>query len=706
MLTRIRHNQLKNFISTKDQNVIYYASDYEVFSLNVATRKRTLIKSLPFQPFCLDAGYGWICAGGDKHGQCAFISIDEPGNGETALRHHAEVDDLLPLDLDAESRRSLHDLRRTTQWGRYLSGTSPKYELQTHELGGTIVNSVRVHLICSEEKGFKDEVVVVITNNDQTVRIFSLTQSRLLETLDFPTPMNHASISPDGKLLLAVGDEGRAFFCRRMRLPGATTEGENSYARYEWHEVAEPELTLADEEGDACFTTAFSPSGHICGVASQSGTITLFDTALIHDDMDPDDAVIDVLRSSRASMRPHFVGAVRSMCFSPAPWDLLAWAEDQGRVCVVDLRNGFYSKQVIELETDSPDLNRADVEDLDTTSEQRQLEIERRFVERHREALEAQDHLAAVSHTADYLELAAARRRLEREALDATPQDLSALTETERQLVDSIGLRRMPGSHHGSSDTSPSGPISVNYTPTRSTDSHTWTGLPSPTPSSNLQSRSTASIHEFMRQRNWERSRASDRSYQPRRRSSVIISNSNSHSNNPSPQPSSSLAPIGTATPTLSASPSRLPASSADSAVSHLHDADPWQTITDAMGASNMPPDTIARLRSLQSRNLERSVQARAVPQATIDRRMQALQGAREQTMATHADAVEARVNRAREANVRALRQSRASRADIVYDEIDREFFLRRLDEPRRRLRSEDAVTTMGIGWSPEGRNL
>lgn len=518
--------------------------------------------------------------------------------------------------------------------------------------------------------------------------------------------MNHASISPDGKLLLAVGDEGRAFFYRRIRLPGATTTGENSYARYEWHEIAEPELSLTDQEGDACFATAFSPSGHICAVASQSGVIILFDTALIHDDMDPDDAVIDVLKSSRASIPRNFVGAVRSMSFSPAPWDLLAWAEDQGRVCVVDLRNGFYSKQVIELETDSPDLNRADVEDHDTTSEQRQLEIERRFGERHREALEAQDHFPAVSHTADYLELAAARRRLEREALDATSQDLSAFTETERQLVDSIGLRRLPESSHDPSDTSSSGLISVNYTPTRSADPRTWTGLPSPTASSNLQSRSTASIHEFMRQRNWERSRANDRSYQPRRRSSVIISNSNSHSNDSSPQASYSLAPIGTATPTLSASPSRLPSSTNDNATSHLLDTDPWQTITDAMGASNMPPDTIARLRSLQSRNLERSIQARAVPQATIDRRMQALQGTREQSMAAHADAVEARVNRAREANVRALRQSRASRADVVSDEIDREVLLRRLDEPRRRPRSEDGVTTMGIGWSPQGRNL
>lgn len=552
----------------------------------------------------------------------------------------------------------------------------------------------------------------IIRNNDRTVRIFSMSQFRLLATLDFPTRMNHASISPDGKLLLAVGDEApgdeiRAFFCRRLDLPSAPVEGQLSYPRYEWHEIAEPRLSHAGTDEDACFCTAFSDSGQMCAVASQSGVITIFDTAQIRDDMETGEAVIAVLKSSRPSLRLIYSGAVRSMCFSPAPWDLLAWAEDQGRVCVVDLRDIFQSKQTIELEMDSPDLDRADVEDDDGTSEQRQLEIERRFVERHREALDAQDHLAAVSHTADYLELAAERRRIERETA-ASRDNLHSLPASERQMVDSIGLRRMQGDHPEPSDASPAAPISVNYTPNRHTEFPTWTGLPSPTPSSNLQNRSTASIHDYMRQRNLERSRASDRSYQPRRRSSVVISNANSNTNTSSPHySSSSLAPIGTAAPTLSASPSRLPIDNSDMTVSHLFDAsEPWQTITGAMGSTNMPPDTIARLRGLQSRNLERRMQATVAPQATIDRRMQALQGARERSRAEHAEAMEAITNRARETNARASRQMRASRADVVYDEFDWEVVLRRLDEPRRRTRNEEGVVTMGIGWSVDGRNL
>lgn len=651
-----------------------------------------MIKSLPWQPVCLDTGYGWICVGGRENGRCAFISISEGSDGATtALRQHAEVDELLPLDLDPEYRRAFRDPSELLQWARPSRGTS--YELQIHELGADIVNSITIHLLRSEKNGLEDEVVAVLANNDQSVRIFSLTQSRLLETLEFPTAMNHASISPDGKLLLAVGDRPTAFFCKRVQLSSASSNGVSSYARYEWHEIAGLKLSLAEPK-DTCFSTAFSPSGHVCAVASQNGNITIFDTALVHDDMDADEAVIHVLRSSRPSIFPVYTGAVRSMSFSPGPWDLFAWAEDQGHVCVVDLRNAFQSRQTIDLRTDSPDLTRAEVEEYDTTSEQRQLEIERRFVERHREALEAQDQLAAVLRTANNLELAAERRRIERDAA-------AAQASRERQLIDSIGQPRLQGIQSDSSGNVPTAPISVNYNPssTGRTESHDWSGLP--LTSSNPHNRSTASIHDFMRQR--ERSRLNDRSYQPRRRSSVVMPNSNSNSNASSPHPSS-LAP-GTATPTLSTSPSRLSASTSNTFATStsFNHADPWQTITNAMATANTPPDT---LRSLQSRNLERRMQATAVQQATQDRRLQSAQGpqAREPMMVEHADALEARGNRARD-HARSLRQMRAAhgRADIVYDEIDRELLLRRYQGSTR---GEEGLITMGIGWSEDGRNL
>ena len=352
---------------------------------------------------------------------------------------------------------------------------------------------------------------------------------------------------------------------------------------------------------------------------------------------------------------------------------------------MLDLRNAFQSRQTIDLHTESPGLIRAEVEEYDTTSEQRQLEIERTFVERHREALEAQDQLAAVVRTANNVELAAERRRIERDAA-------AAQASRERQLIDSVGLRRLQETHSASAESVSTAPISADYntSSTGRTESREWNGLPSL--SSNLHNRSTASIHEFMRQR--EGSRPNDRSYQPRRRSSVVISNSNSNPHTSSPHPSS-LAP-GTATPTFSASPSRLSADRNDIIASNapFNAADPWQTITDAMSTASTPPDT---LRSLQSRNLERRVQAAAVQQASLDR-------IREQIVAEHADALGARGSRARD-NARSLRQMRAAhaRADVVYDEVDRELLSRRYQRSPRRVAG---LVTMGIGWSGDGRDL
>ena len=104
---------------------------------------------------------------------------------------------------------------------------------------------------------------------------------------------------------------------------------------------------------------------------------------------------------------------------------------------MVDLRNTFRSRQTIDLHTESPGLTRLEVEEYDTTSEQRQLEIERRFVERHREALEAQEQLAAVIRTANNVEIAAERRRIERDAAIAQ-------ASRERQLVNYLFVTIIP----------------------------------------------------------------------------------------------------------------------------------------------------------------------------------------------------------------------------------------------------------------------
>lgn len=493
--------------------------------------------------------------------------------------------------------------------------------------------------------------------------------------------MNHASISPDGELMVAVGDQPQAFFYQRIQLPSLAFDGEVAFARYEWHELAEPRLSLVPDN-DACFSTAFSPSGHICAVASQTGIITMFDRSLIRDDMDADEAVIEVLKSSRPALRD-CSGAVRSMRFAPAPWDLFAWAEDQGRVCVVDLRNSFRSRQTIELDIESPSLNRVIMSDLDDSHlEQHVLEVEASFLQRHSQALDANDHLAAVGHAADYMELAAERRRLQREALDVgflVDHDLTnELTESERQMLESIRTSRLREAGQPRTETPQHSLFSVNSLPSSY-------NIPTPR-ETNPQAyvRGTDSIREYMRQRNLERNRTGDRSYQPRRRGSVVVSNSTPANHSSLTHPSS-LAPIGAATPTLSASPSRI--ASVTQPVTQPSGSDPWQTISEAMDPSMTIHD--AANRPHPSRH-ERD----AAAVGTLERRMQQQQ---QQQMA--------HLNRVRSANPQRLRLlhdravTRTATGESAYDDHE-------LDMLRRLAGRDEGVGTMGIGWSTDGRNL
>ena len=522
--------------------------------------------------------------------------------------------------------------------------------------------------------------------------------------------MNHATISPNGELLVAVGDQPRAFFCKRKRLASLAVDGQSVYARYEWHEIAGPKLSIA-VPWDTCFSTAFSPSGHLCAVASQVGTITVFDTRLIRDNMETDDAVIDVLRSSRPSFSTEdSSGAVRSMSFSPEPWDLFAWAEDRGRVCVTDLRSAFRSRQTLDLDVNAVDIVIARLSDYDESAsvvEQRELEIEARFVQRHREALDAQDHLAAVNHAADYMEVAAERRRLRRELRDAGQRfsihDPTAhiITEDEREILESL---RAEGQRDNEREQERRGasqhPFSVHYLQSSDTSPTRRPEVAEPSTaalSSTPQPRNT-SIHQYMRERYLDRTRPTDRSYQPRRRSSVVISNSTT--SNPSflfhP---SSLAPIGTNTSTLSASPSRLastiptgPSTSTAPATSlprPTPSTGPWQTISAAM-TSTSALETAARLRRERESAATTTTPNTATEPTNFERRM-----------AHQAQA--ARADRARAERLRSMHQ-RAGEG--VYEDYELEMLRRVANTGVRQGREDAGVGTMGIGWSGDGRFL
>lgn len=101
--------------------------------------------------------------GGPEGGSCAFIFVGEDAtNGaDEAARLHTEVDELLPLDLDPESRmldqHSYIGNRRPLRAGRR------KPKVHYNELGTSIVNSVTIYRLRSGEPGLLDETIVIVS---------------------------------------------------------------------------------------------------------------------------------------------------------------------------------------------------------------------------------------------------------------------------------------------------------------------------------------------------------------------------------------------------------------------------------------------------------------------------------------------------------------------------------------------------------------
>lgn len=85
------------------------------------------------------------------------------GSRDRALQHHAEVDALLPLELDPESRLLAHNFLHQRSQTFASAVSRGKIEVQIHEVGGSIVNSVTIHRLRSDREGFEDEIVAVLT---------------------------------------------------------------------------------------------------------------------------------------------------------------------------------------------------------------------------------------------------------------------------------------------------------------------------------------------------------------------------------------------------------------------------------------------------------------------------------------------------------------------------------------------------------------
>lgn len=420
-----RHWQLRHYISQPEPDHLYYASGNDVYCLHTSTKKRKHIATLPFEARCTASGHGWVCVGGEDEGHFAAIKIDGTGPRST------EVDDRLDVG---------------TAWNT-SSNSSPgrrAASVKIERIGEEIVNSISIHRI-QEEDAHLDDIVAVLTNNDKTVRVYSLPQSLETCVLDLPFAMNHATVSPDGTMMVAVGDVNQAyFFSREIRgTPPQIPKPHNrlTSGSIDWNLTNVVNLHVSAAEATmGYFTTAWSPSGRLVAVGSEGGYITVLDVDVLADpELEDEDAVVAVLPGSRPDVPQPHPGAVRSMVFSPDPWDLLVWAEDQGRICVGDLRTGLKSKQVVSLDPKEEGLRRETFEDLPEAGPTHSLasrnddQLEDDFMRRYRNA---HDNASAVNFAQEYIE-ARRRHRTHRQGLaTARDQNSGSTSPSTRRAMD------------------------------------------------------------------------------------------------------------------------------------------------------------------------------------------------------------------------------------------------------------------------------
>ena len=399
-------------------------------------RQRTHICILPFDGRCSASGEGWICVGGGEDGHFCAVQIEfflkgtQASNGEQ-----------FPLDLSGY-----------VVGARGLGRPSTSYFVE--RAGDEIVNSISIHRLRRMDDN-SDEVLAVLTNNDKTVRVYSLTYGFEDTVLELPFPMNHATISPSGDLMVAVGDYHQAYFFYRdptstQQTIRHTTEGEQNIKAPRWLLMCAVQLHVPSPSlNTGYFTTAWSPSGHLCAVGSECGYITLFDTSLIAAADGGEDAILQIIPSSR----PDTVagpGAVRTMCFSPEPWDLLIWSEDQGRVGLADIRSSLQMKQIVNIDTQEKYLRQKHV--IDNTDDfsvaLRRFYGDSEMSQNLHETLD-NDNLEShgwISDHLDHLNAFTQRRRVARDergtTSDEADESIAGLTSHERQILEALRVSR------------------------------------------------------------------------------------------------------------------------------------------------------------------------------------------------------------------------------------------------------------------------
>ncbi|KAJ3322393.1 Cilia- and flagella-associated protein 43 [Boothiomyces sp. JEL0866] len=201
-----------------------------------------------------------------------------------------------------------------------FSPTSITSRFSILNVGGSINNA-----LCISKHN--NQTRILICNNDETIKVYSLPDLHRITSISFPTAVNYASVSPDGKKMIAVGDSSQVF------LYNVTSNGD-----YEKVASMTGNENPNKASNDAGFSCAWNQTSEKFAVASQDGYVSVWDIRSS-----------EKLTKIATNQNPQVKGACRCVKFSQSgSMDLLAFTEHVSYVSLVDART-FNDRQAIRV---------------------------------------------------------------------------------------------------------------------------------------------------------------------------------------------------------------------------------------------------------------------------------------------------------------------------------------------------------------------
>jgi len=195
----------------------------------------------------------------------------------------------------------------------FLAVGGQRSQLMVKQLNGqwyaqTVVGGSINNALCISNHPYGTRLY--ICNNDETIKIYTLPGLQRVEFISLPTAVNYASVSPDGRKMVAVGDSNQVF------LYDISNSG--TYKR----------ISTLKASNDAGFSCTWNQNSENFAVASQDGVISVWDVRSS-----------EKLAKITSTQYSQVKGACRCAKYSPSGVvDLLMFSEHVSYVNIVDAR--------------------------------------------------------------------------------------------------------------------------------------------------------------------------------------------------------------------------------------------------------------------------------------------------------------------------------------------------------------------------------